>query len=210
LGTGNPGRIANQIADIYLDGEFKPEPAATSTAATATHIDPKPYAGSYRNPESHSVWEISAAGDDLVLFGQHLKAAGPGHFSFSPGPELQFAAQGNAGMRMTITSTDSAPQVFERFEALKPSAEELAQYAGTYESTELQAKYKFAVKDGKLTLARNWQEPVTLDPSARDEFRGGGAGAAFVFLRDAQGHVSGLDVFAGRVRNIHFTRTVER
>ena len=204
LGTSNPSRIANQIADIYLDGQFKPEPASATTAAL--HVDPKPFVGFYRSPESHSVYELTASGDDLILFGQHLKALAPSRFSFSPGPELQFDSQSNSGMRVTVTSTNSAPQVFERFDAYKASAAELAQYAGTYESTELQAKYKFAVKDGKLTLARNWQEPTALEPSVRDEFRGGGAGAAFVFLRDAQGHVSGLDVFAGRVRNIHFTR----
>jgi CubicO group peptidase (beta-lactamase class C family) len=206
LGTANPSRLVNQIADIYLDGEFKAEPAAAAAAAAA-QVDPKPYVGSYRNAESHSVVEVSAAGDDLVLFGQHLKGAGPGRFTFSPGPELEFTSQGNAGMRLTVRATDAAPQILDRFEAVKPSAEELAQYAGTYQSDELQAKYKFAVKDGKLTLAINWQEPTVLAPSVRDEFHGGAGGAAYVFRRDAQGHVAGVDVFAGRVRNIGFTRS---
>jgi CubicO group peptidase (beta-lactamase class C family) len=204
LATANPSRLANQIADIYLDGQFKQEPPAT--AAAAARIDPKPYVGSYRNAESHAVFEVSAAGDDLVLFGQHLKATAAGKFTFSPGPELEFTPQGNAGMRMTLHSTDAASQIFDRFEAFKPSAEELAQYAGTYESSELQAKYKFAVRDGKLTLAMNWQEPAVLAPSERDEFHGG-AGVSFVFRRDAQGHVAAVDVFAGRVRNISFTRS---
>ncbi len=31
----------------------------------------------------------------------------------------------------------------------------------------------------------------------RDEFNGGGGGVAYVFRRDAQGHVSGLDVYTG-------------
>ena len=206
VGTANTVRLVNQIADIYLEGQFKAEPA-TATAEAAAHVDPKPYVGSYRNAESHAVYEVTAGGDDLVLFGQHLKAAGAGKFTFSPGAELEFSSQGSAGMRMTIRSPDTAEQIFDRFEAVKPSAEYLAQYAGSYQSDELQAKYEFAVKDGKLTLALNWQEPIALAPSVRDEFHGDAVGASFVFRRDAQGHVSSVDVFAGRVRNIRFTRT---
>src|SRR5262249_18014055 len=141
-----------------------------------------------------------------VLFGQHLKAVASTRFELSPGLGLEFASQANAGMRMTFTVPDQAPQTFDRFVAPKLAADELAQYAGTYESSELQARYKFAVKDGKLTLAMNWADPGTLEPTARDEFHGGAAGASFVFTRDPQNHVSGVDVFAGRVRNIHFTR----
>jgi len=208
LSTGRPSRLANQVADIYLEGELKPEAAAaTSAGVAAAHVDPKPYAGSYRNAESHAVFEVSAAGDDLVLFGQHLTAAGAGRFTFSPGPELEFIAQGGTGMRVTMRATDAATQIFDRFEALQPSAADLAQYAGTYRSDELQAKYTFAVKDGKLTLAMNWLEPSVLAPSVHDEFRAAATGASYVFRRDAQGHVTGVDVFAGRVRNIGFVRS---
>jgi CubicO group peptidase (beta-lactamase class C family) len=206
LSTAHPSRLANQVADIYLEGALKPE-ATTAGGATTAHIDPKPYVGSYRNAESHSLFEASAEGDDLVLFGQHLKAAGPGRFTFSPGPELEFTPQGKTGMRMTVHSTDAVAENFDRFEAVQPSAAELAQYAGTYRSDELQAKYTFAVKDGKITLAMNWQEPSALAPSVRDEFHGGAAGASYVFRRDAEGKVAGVDVFAGRVRNIAFTRS---
>ena len=206
LGTSNPGSLVDRVADVYLDGQFPPDPAAA--AATAAHVVPQPFIGSYRNLESHSVYKISALEGDLVLFGQHLKALGPGHFSLSPGPELLFEAQANGAMRLTITSSDAAPQVFERFEPIKPSAEDLAQYAGEYTSSELQATYRFAFKDGKLTLTRNWQEPSVVEPSVRDEFQGQ-FGDAIVFRRDAKGHVNGLDLFAGRVRNIFLTRTTK-
>ncbi|HVH71836.1 MAG TPA: hypothetical protein VNB49_12085, partial [Candidatus Dormibacteraeota bacterium] len=83
--------------------------------------------------------------------------------------------------------------------------EDLSQYTGEYLSTELQATYQFAVKDGKLTLATNWQEPFVLEPTVRDEFQSP-VGVAIVFRQDATGHIGGCDVFAGRVRNIYFTR----
>ena len=111
-------------------------------------------------------------------------------------------------MRFTLSFKDSAPQIFERYEPLKASAENFAQYAGEYTSAELPATYRFAVKDGKLTLATNWQEPAVLEPTVLDEFQGP-FGTAIVFRRDAAGHVTGCDLFAGRVRNIAFTRTMK-
>jgi hypothetical protein len=109
-------------------------------------------------------------------------------------------------MRLTLDFKDSAPQIFERYEPLKASAENFAQYVGEYTSAELQATYRFAVKDGKLTLATNWQDPAVLEPIVLDEFQGP-FGTSVVFHRDAAGHVTGCDLFAGRVRNIAFTKT---
>src|SRR5262249_24909540 len=150
-----------------------------------------------RNPESHAVWEVSAAEGDVVLFGQHLKASGAGKFVFSAALEVAFASQGGGGMRMTVTSRDAAPQIFDRLLGYKPSPEELAEFAGTYESSELAATYRFAVKVGKLTETIGWQEPGALEASQKDEFHGGPTGASFVFRRDAQGRVTAVDVFAG-------------
>jgi CubicO group peptidase (beta-lactamase class C family) len=206
LGTSDPGRLADQVADIYLDKQFPPAQAAA--AATPVHVDGQPFAGLYRDLESHSVYKISAADGDLVLFGQHLKALGPTRFSFSPGPELLFEAQANGGMRVTVTSPDTPPQVFERYEPIKPSVEDLAQYAGEYASGELQTTYRFAVKDGKLAVTTNWREPFVLEPGVRDEFQGAN-GTTFVFRRDAVGHIIACDLFAYTVRNISLTRTAK-
>ena len=64
------------------------------------------------------------------------------------------------------------------------------------------------MKDGKLTLAKNWQEPSVLEPAVRDEFQSP-AGVAMVFRRNAAGRLTGCDLFAGRVRNISFTRVAK-
>lgn len=114
----------------------------------------------------------------------------------------------NGNVRATLTLEDGAPQVLERFEPLKPSAADLAQYAGEYASSELQATYRFAVKDGKLALATNWEEPSVLEPTVRDEFQSP-VGVAMVFRRDAAGRLTGCDLFAGRVRNIFFRRVAK-
>jgi CubicO group peptidase (beta-lactamase class C family) len=200
LGTSNPARMSYQVADLYLESQLAADPSPP-----AAKVDPQPFVGWYRNLDSHSVLELSVPDGDLTAFGTHFKPRDATHFAATPGPEISFDHSQNGGLKLTLNFTDTAPQVFERYEPLKVSAEELAQYAGEYSSTELEATYRFAVKDGKLTLATNWQEPAVLDPTVRDEFQGP-FGTAIVFRRDAAGHITGCDLFAGRVRNIFFSR----
>ena len=203
LGTSNPLRLSYQVADVYLEGQLAPDPAPAAVAK----VDPRPFAGWYRNRESHSAYPFSSADGGIAALGTHFKPRDADHF-LATGAEIAFDRLQNGDIRATLTLEDSAPQVFERFEPLKPSAEDLAQYAGEYTSSELQASYRFAVKDGKLTLATNWQEPSVLEPAVRDEFQSP-LGVAVVFRRDAAGHITGCELFAGRVRNIFFTRVAK-
>ena len=201
-GTSNPGRLSYQVADLYLQGQLSPE----LLASAAPSLDLQPFVGWYRNVDSRSVLQISASDGTLGAFGTQFKPRDATHFVATPGPEIVFDRQLNSGMRLTLNFKDSPPQIFERYEPLKASAENFAQYVGEYTSAELQATYRFAVKDGKLTLATNWQDPAVLEPIVLDEFQGP-FGTSIVFHRDAGGHVTGCDLFAGRVRNIAFRKT---
>lgn len=82
----------------------------------------------------------------------------------------------------------------------------LAGYGGSYWSAELQAIYRLAVENGSLMLRINWNLPLELAPLVRDEFENDELGT-LVFQRDAAGRVSGLSVFAGRIRNLVFKKT---
>jgi len=202
VGTSNPGRLSYQIADLYLAGKLSPEPPASA----APSVDLQPFVGWYRNVDSRSVLQIAASNGSLQAFGTQFKPRDATHFFAISGPEIAFDRQLNSGMRLTLDFKDSAPQIFERYEPLKASAENFAQYVGEYTSAELQASYRFAVKDTKLTLTTNWQDPAVLEPIVLDEFQGP-FGTSVVFHRDAASHVTGCDLFAGRVRNIAFTKT---
>jgi hypothetical protein len=202
VGTSNPGRLSYQIADLYLRDKLAPEPPAPA----APGVDLQPFVGWYRNLDSRSVLQISASNGNLEAFGTQFKPRDATHFVAIPGPEIAFDRQLNSGMRLTLNFKDSAPQIFERYEPLKASAENFAPYVGEYTSAELGATYRFAIKDGKLTLATNWQDPAVLEPIVLDEFQGP-FGTSIVFHRDARGQVTGCDLFAGRVRNIAFTKT---
>jgi len=54
-------------------------------------------------------------------------------------------------------------------------------------------------------LRTGWDAPVPLTPLITDEFDAGGF-MTLVFRRDTSGHVSGLNVFASRVRDIGFDK----
>jgi CubicO group peptidase (beta-lactamase class C family) len=203
LGSSNPGRLAEQVADIYLEAQLAPE----SKKETATGAQPVPRGldGSYREAETHAVYKVTRDGDELVLVGEHLRPVGPGRYTVGGNIAVQFDSPAGGEPRFTISPPDGQPRTFQRIQPVTPTAAELAQYAGEYQSSELQATYKFDVKDEKLTLSVGWQEPVSLEPSVRDEFEGS-SGRAFVFRRDAAGHITGCDLFAGRVRDISFKR----
>lgn len=121
---------------------------------------------------------------------------------------MAFESRAGGVIRLTLSFKDTAPQIFETYQPLKPSEEAFAQYVGEYTSAEVEATDRFAVKDGKLTLTVNWQEPAVLEPTVRDEFQGP-AGTAIVFRRDAKGQITGFDAFAGRVRDIFFARVAK-
>jgi len=199
LGTARPGDLAYQVADIYLADKLAPEPANAPAK-----VDPHPYAGSYRSADDHSVLVVKAGDGDLEIFGSHFKARDESHFVSKSGAEMAFAHTPR-GMRLTLSFPDAAPQIFETYQPVQLSNADLAQFAGEYTSAELQATYRLAAKDGKLTATVNWQEPLVLEATVRDEFQGPD-GIAFVFRRDGSGHITGYDLFAGRVRNISFTR----
>jgi CubicO group peptidase (beta-lactamase class C family) len=205
IGTADTVRLSNQVADVYLAGQLAPKPSSSA----ATNLDTLPLAGWYRNPDSHSVLQLSSTKDGVEAFGEQFKASDATHFAANEGRvEMVFESRSNSATRFTLTFRDSAQEVFERYEPLKPSEENFAQYQGEYTSAELQATYRFAVKDSKLTLASNWQPPATVEPTIRDEFQGP-FGTAIVFRRDAKGQITGLDIFAGRVRNIFFARVAK-
>jgi hypothetical protein len=73
-------------------------------------------------------------------------------------------------------------------------------------SDELQATYKFKVKEHTLTLSINWTElPPFFTPSLRDEFHAPDD-TAIVFRRDAAGRITGCDVYTERARKISLAR----
>jgi CubicO group peptidase (beta-lactamase class C family) len=86
----------------------------------------------------------------------------------------------------------------------RPSATDLAAYAGTYYSPDVEAAFEVSVTNGALTL---FQRPATrsaLRPTSTDSFAG--FSNRVWFTRDASGRVTALHVGGGRAYDVVFER----
>jgi hypothetical protein len=88
--------------------------------------------------------------------------------------------------------------------AANPSAQQLAEYAGTYYSEELEVSYIFSVCNGRLFLKRRLAAEAALTPTYADAFTLGGT--TIRLARNRAGRVDGLSLTSGRVRHLHFVR----
>jgi len=92
----------------------------------------------------------------------------------------------------------------EAAEGPEYGAAELAAFAGTYRSEELDSDYRIFLEGGELKVRRGRADPISLQPTSADEFRL--EGARLTFERDDRGRPASFVLDAGRVRGIRFVR----
>jgi len=90
-------------------------------------------------------------------------------------------------------------------EAITLSAEQLAEFTGSFYSEELDTSYRLSVENGRLTMINRNEAKRPLTPRPSDSFSAPG-GVQLEFSRDAQGKVTGFGVNAGRIRNVRFVK----
>lgn len=219
VGTSDPSGLARGVAEIYLEDRMEVAPAtavapasASAPAAPAVQVDAarlQALAGTYRDPVSRATRTITFDGGKLFVGAgtrYELRPRSATEFAVVGIPmEVSIAFQAAGPGRLVWAQAGEEPQAFEKLALVTPSAGELAAYAGSFFSEELQATFTLSVVDGVLTLRRPIADPAPLRPLIRDEFTV--PGATLRFQRDGSGAVSGFMVDAGRVRNLRFVRT---
>ena len=85
------------------------------------------------------------------------------------------------------------------------TAEQLAEYVGSFYSEELDTTYNLVVENGGLFAIDRNETKRPLTPRTRELFTLI-QGAQFEFTRDAAGKVTGFGVNAGRIRGVRFVR----
>ena len=88
--------------------------------------------------------------------------------------------------------------------AWKPNASDLAAYAGTYYSPDVETALELSAANGALTLFRRSATRVVLRPVSPDTFAG--FSDRVWFTRDALGRVAALHVAGGRAYDVVFER----
>lgn len=88
----------------------------------------------------------------------------------------------------------------------RPTVDDLAAFAGTYDSTEIETQLIAKVENGFLLLLRRPDARIILRPHSRDRFEAG-AGLGQVTFHRKDGVVAGMSVTQDRVWDLRFTKT---
>lgn len=219
VGTANPSRLVDRVADIYLADVLEPqeevvaehaEPTATVTEVELSAAQLARWAGLYRQTESGNYLRIEMRAGKLVALigpGFELLPMAEDRFQLSVAPvEFRFASAANNTMRLTVIQSGSENSYESVEPAVLTDADRNA-YMGTYYCDELGVDYRVSVVKGELTVKRGRADPITLRPTIEDEFTL--AGDRVMFERDSDGRPQAFVLNAGRVRGLRFVRVGE-
>jgi CubicO group peptidase (beta-lactamase class C family) len=218
----NPNALVHQVADIVLAKDFKtsePAPTKEKTKAPAIPLTPDQMAaiaGTYWRREDDVFRTILVKDGKLQIdIGDEefhpLEQFADAHFHIADVPwgqdiDLHFVAADPRKPRHIEALTGERPVIYESVTPFLPTAAELADYPGNFVSEEIDPVYRISLQDEKLTLLRLKHKPDTLHPATRDVFTGDIG--TIRFTRDANRHISGFILDAGRIQNFQFTKRI--
>jgi hypothetical protein len=202
-GSANPTSLGNVATNLLLARPVRVAQTGESMAAT----DLERYAGLFRESNTQQVIRI------LVRDGK-LVSVQPQNVTFVPLGGDRFRVQGlgelvyhlesgKVNYATAISGTDTT--LYDMVPAVSPTPKELAAYAGTYWSDELDTRVEIRVRDTVLVIKQRPASEAMLRPTFRDGFAAPEIGSV-VFFRDSKGKIFAFGIWAGRVRNVRFMR----
>ena len=213
------GRLTRQVADIYLASVFKKdEVSGTASPPEAKVIslperELKAVAGSYFNSASNNFRRLYVRDGKLIYSRgsseSELAPLGNNRFMMLGVPdsvEISFKSpRPGAPLQMFTAANGGKPIIHDRVEPASYTSEQLAQFAGTYYSEEIDATYTISLQDKELVLRRKNVDDAPLQLLFADTFLSVGSGT-LSFTRNNQNHISGFLVSTGRVRKLRFNK----
>jgi CubicO group peptidase (beta-lactamase class C family) len=211
------GRLTRQVADIYLEDVFKKGEAIGAASPPGAKVIAVPeeelnaVAGSYFNAGGNNFRRLYVTDGKLIYSRgsseSELAPLGNNRFLMLGVPdmvEISFkASRPGAPLQMYTSANGGKPIVHERVEPASYTSEQLARFAGTYYSEEIDATYTVTLQSDKLVLRRRNVDDAPLQVLFADTFSSTGSGT-LRFTRDKQSRISGFLVNTGRVRNLRF------
>lgn len=222
LGSFNPGGIAMQIADIYLEDvmdtpvpkpTIKEEPGADKKEGIK--VDPnllKSYCGRFELQPGFII-TISEENGQLVAqaTGQpsvQMTANSTSEFAIeSVGAVITFDKNDKGDIHQLTLKQGGGEFKAPRLAAFDAEKVDLSAYTGTFYSEELSTAYTFLVEHNKL-IARHSRHPdIGCTPTKPDYFSGNQWFFGQVeFIKNAEGRVTGCKISSGRVRGVWFKK----
>lgn len=215
-----PWALAQQVAEIYFEEKMTKDALDAAAAPAAQPIEVpvaelQKLAGAYRNPVSRTIWMLAVEDGKLIAnargFEMELVPMGDGSFRAEGGPmpisvKTELPAAGSSGRpRLKVEPAGQPIATLDPIAEWTPSAQQLAAYAGTYTSEEIQTGFRFEIEGGRLHMRHRTLGGDPLVSYAPDEFSLGNI--TFSFARDSKKRITGFTLSLGRVKNIVFSRT---
>jgi len=199
VGEFNSASMAHALTRIVLDLPPSALPHRVPISAEAL----KAYTGLYHSAQTDDLISLTARDGKLFEAATGLIPTAPGKFE-NPATRTTFVFTGSPVASLVVTAPNGAASYLP-MQAARPSPAELAVYAGTYKSEELDVADTLSVKDGRLWVERWPGQPMPAKPTFVDGFRFSPAWHA-TFTRDASGAITGYEMTNGRCRRVKFSR----
>lgn len=200
--NANPAADAHRLARMVLalpDSETPPSPAVAIAES-----DLAPLVGRYRDSTSDQIVTFAIEEGRLTVAGNGPSAPlthlGRLHFWSPMAGDFRFERNGAAWRAVQFADA------WRRYDPMTPidtAAVPRADYVGRYHSEELNVDLEVVDRNGALEVELPLGGARVLRPIYRDGFSGG---PTVRFDRDRRGRVTGLRIFAGRVRGVAFER----
>jgi hypothetical protein len=218
LATLNPGQLAEQVADLYLEDQLGPDdskkdpPPRRFVSLNAAALDA--CVGKYA-PAVGPTIEITKDGARLMA-----QSSGGPKIELFPESETRFYVKPlDAEIEFAQTSGGKATQFIlhqgdlnipaKRTSSRLTAEAELAEYTGDYYSEELGTTYTVTLQNGGLVVTHRRNDDINLTSLAADSFQGNRWFFQRVrFTRDKENRVSGFRLTGSRVRNMRFEKRV--
>ncbi len=212
-GAANPGQLASAVADLALG--LLPEPPQPPAAVAVDPAALAALAGWYRSERTGESLRLLVREGQLVATGSSggqggtpLVPVGPGRFRPRSGDETYTVLAGAGGAPgMRVEAPNARAVEYRRMPPPRSGAAAIAGYTGTYRSPELGAELRLSAAGDTLFLTvPRAPRPLRLEPLFEDGFALAGESERIRFERDPRGRITGLAIWAGRVRHLRFER----
>ena len=227
--SSDPDRLVRVVADIYLElagsdeGESIPGSSSPSAAsdgpgaapgapvshpATVVEADDtlEELTGFYRREESDTPLHlIVREGALTILSGRSPDTFVPiGPDRFRLGGSSTVGTFDRSALAVTLRLSGPGEGTFTRQPRWRPSAVELAPFAGSYYSTELAVQYTLSMDGGRLVARQRKLGTLPLTPTYPDGFFT--SGFYLAFTQGADGAVDGFTMSTARAWKVRFDR----
>lgn len=210
-----PVELARKVADIYLARQFKDPAFVRPESAANNVVVPLPllehYSGLYWTKGDSRTRRIVLRDGKLFAFGIEMMALSQSRFQLTVDPEYTFSferATPGSPQRITIREGGDPPYVLDLISEFRATPAQLAEYAGSYVSEEIDPVYRVSSQGAKLMLNRPKLKPQELTPLVEDYFAG--LGGVVNFTKDQSGSVTGFVLNSESIRSLSFRKAAAK